>query len=261
MDDPKIQAIRQRIFTAQQMATHAVASIFAAAGSFLIQLRSHERGVEDHDDISAHIKSEISTCLVDNHMALLTALAGAEAEFERAAPDRVVEIGQKWTDRLGEIPYSDNLDAIGAKYIKAFPNDSMAQFLLESTGDTIGAAITGALPAIVNLLAVGVEGRRAKVIDSMFGSTLDHMEQVASAHIHELVSVSIDFMFEQVDDTLDQLAFQETKRFYYLVSEGSSKLDAACQVRAEFKDEIQASMHKLSIADQNQQDDSGHCRV
>ena len=259
--DPKLQALYQKIVRSQQIAGAALASVFTSVGSMLIQLRSHERGVEGHDDITPHIKEALLACVTDNHMELLSVLTGAEDEFEKARPEQFVELGQRWTDRLGQIPYSDKLDEIGARYIKAFPNDPLAQFLLGSMGDLIGDGITNMLPTIVNLILVGVEGRQARIVDSQQGCVLDQIEQSARANLKAIAYSAVDHLFEQACPVLDNLASQETARFRYLVAEGTSQLDAAIQVRSEFKDKITRALADIQPPEQDQQSGTEHCSV
>ena len=233
----KQQAAMLAIHT-QQRLSRLVAGTLGQMAGIVLQLRSHERWMEHHDDVTKHIGSDLIESVVATYGGFIEGLDRFESQMEETRnDDESTAVMSRFRVALERYPYLDRLDGIGARYLGAFQNDPLARFILTNLGELLGSTITESIPAMIGLLQGSMAARRVGIIE-LDGTIVgclrdahhDGMERVAREAVAEL--------FERACPELDRTAIMETRRFNYLVAEGSQPSQAAQMTRERFQDRV-----------------------
>ena len=245
MEDREKKAAAANLSTAQQNMMVSIQKLFDTVGSIMLQLRCHEKAVQLHDDITDRVRVEVTDTVIDTYFNLLGVMETVEPAVDLKEKNRNTVL-RGIRRQMERVPYADAIDAVGSKYIQAFPKDRLAQMILRNLGDLIGERITEALPSFATVLVRSMEGQRVGIVECKAGEVSQTIRTATSQGFRENAHQAVLSMFVETCPDLLNLAVLETRQFNYLVKEGEKQKDAAEAALSRYRDDVCKIMDRIA---------------
>lgn len=231
----KILTAATRLMQVHGRSMEAIASVAMQTAGGMVQLRSHERGIELHDDVTDQIKKELLDIIRKTYTAFALEL---QAPLD---PDDGAGLTAR-LDVLMAIPYGDQLDSLGKRYKGAFKKSKLAMLILVEITRAIHAQLDQVAKWLVALVAVALHARNAGAIMN----DRDELVTSLTTNINEAIGHTVDEVehtFMRADPQLDAIAVLENKHFCYLLKEGYEPQKAFEITETKYKDKVQKVLY------------------
>lgn len=216
------------LMKAQATLAAALAESVSIVGGTMLQLRSHERGVEHHDDIVAVIKAEVLQ-IAD---AALDRIIGYVATATTAYDDK--DGIARMVDDMWDVAYSKSFKLVAEKYKPAFKH-ALAHRVLTDMGEYFTYAFDQIVKAAV---ATGAVAGYAKANEVISNDNVWEVVAEAITAIRNQFNDQVTEIFDKADADLDDIATKENAFFEHLLNEGYEEDAAVGLVEQRFADRI-----------------------
>ena len=224
--------LAMELMKAQTLLAAALTETVSIVGGTMLQLRSHERAVEQHDDIVAVIKSEVLEIVE----AALDRIIGYVESSTTAYDDNNGIV--KMIDDMWDVSYSDGFKAVAEKYKPAFAH-ALAHRVLTDMGEYFTYAFDQVVKAAV---ATGVMAGYAKANGVISNDSVWEVVAEVITTIRKQFSEQVTEIFDKADTELDDIAKKENAFFEHLLDEGYDASEAVGMVEQRFADRISARL-------------------
>lgn len=198
--------------------TAEFASIANTTASVLLQLRSHERALENHDDVVLVIKDIVLQAVCNAHDGIADLAAKVPDFNNNANTDKFI------ADATG-LDYHARLLRVSDGYAAAFPNAAMARALLLALPELIATHIDAAVMKLAVFMRVCDDAMQRKLLANPRQQLIAQL--VAGVRkACETTTDDVESMMEYACPELDKLALAEHAVFVKAVEAGAGT-DAA----------------------------------
>lgn len=230
-DPDKMAVVATKLMQVHAGTAHAIAQTATCLAGGLIQLRSHERGIEKHDDVVAQIKTELIDCINDTYREFSDQLQD-DTDYNNHEAVKLV------LDKLLGLSYGTKLNTLTTKYTDAFPNSVLAKQVLIALANNLHVHLNVVARWLVVLLTTAHLARRADAITNAIEELASNVgTSLMESHAHTIVEVNT--AFDKAAKELDDLAIAENKVYTHLLGEGYTAEEALTEVERRFHVRIQ----------------------
>lgn len=236
--------IAMELMKAQAALAAAMSDTVSVIGGTLLQLRSHERGVEGHDDIVLVMKDEVVT-VTETAMDWVVDVIESAANVQYTNKPGLESV----IDRAIGGDYAGACETVTAKYAPAFSN-RLAKRVLADAGKFFVEALDHVARSAVATAAMAGYAKHHAVI-----SNADVWSVVANSikSIRGRLRGSVDGIVDNADAELDGLAAKENGFFNHLLDEGYDENTAVAIVETRFSGRIRAKLSKAAEANNGEE--------
>lgn len=237
VNDPAYEAAASRVMESHNAATSAYSKTAAILAAAMIQLRTHERGIEGHDDIVLQLKDTLLELIKDTYTKA--------ADTVRLVPDYGDQARALATvDKLLELPYSARLTFIMHGYATAFKKSKMAVAILEELPDMLAAMIDDSLRKTVAFMMICDHAISNNILGNKRGELVNELAAGVAKAV-ELTEFEVNGVFDYACPELDVIAVKENQCFVQCLEAGHSNRTALPVANANLKAEINEVMVML----------------
>lgn len=212
--------------------TREFARTAATTAAILLQLRSHERALEHHDDIVLVLKSELldAVCATYNTMAELLNTVPDFTDDKAAAA---------FMDNAASSGYGKRVAGLCDGYAKAFPNSDMARALLVEIQAMLVKSLDSSVRALVMFLRVCDDAIKRGMLANPRPSLLTELAK-GIKQACDMTVIDVNNMCDYACPAMDAVAVKEHGEFMKAVADGKAPAAALAAAHTTVKDEVTA---------------------
>lgn len=241
MADEQIPSNNEAIATTMRLMqvhtglTRTIVETAGCAAGGLIQLRSHERGLEKHDDITLQLKTDLLAMIRSIYLQFSTQLKQPIDAGDHKALKGLL-------DGMLESKYDYKLNTLLHGYIKAFPSSQMAQQVLQAMAHNLIIHTNNVARWSVALLAMANYAHCTKAITNPVNELASTVGDTI-VETHDMALESVDAILDKANASLDSLAAAENKIFAHLIAEGLEPVTAFENASKRFEKRIHKALY------------------
>lgn len=220
-------AVTQRLVTGYNTLAEAIHELTRMAAGGMLQLRCHERSIEDHDDVVKIMAADLGVTLSTLVKKLATLLDDANGWKDNNVNINVL-------DRMLACAYGKIIGEQLHRYDKAFKSE-FAVVIIDMTVDNIKCSLDQVCRAMTALHVTGLYARSQNVIDnkSVAAVITDYISSAMA-----VVGTEIEATGDRANRDLDKIAAEEARYYHELKASGCSREEAWARISAKFDDVI-----------------------
>ena len=214
---PEQQAAVKELISANVRLTVALHTLAQVLAGGFIQLRSHERGSFNHDDVTLNLKTETLAIIQQTYESVYEVIQGC-------TPQTVIDI-EKLQMPVCEVPYKAGIKALFEKYAGAYNGSKLSHKLLIVISATVGEGLDAVFAQLITTYASSFRAKEVGAVENEFSELPGITCRLIGIVWSDLLA-EIETTFDKATPALDRIAAAENKYYTYLVKEGYADIDA-----------------------------------
>jgi len=204
----------------------------------IIQLRSHERTLEKHDDVVLIYTNTILGCIKNTYYRAIDCL---DTNVRSDDVDAIL----KQLDSALHLPYAAELSDITNQLSKSFKVSPMAPTVLDVLNTNITSYIADDIKSIFALIVFSIYAHETGVIINDIDAILSSIKKGIDI-MWDPIGSNINDIFDCVSEHLTKITVDEDKLYKYLLDEGYDKIEATCEVQKRMRERVQKVIVKYN---------------